>query len=288
MNTTELDLPLPPGGLDLRQTTTLQQLGRYDPTAVRGDAHFIKAHHVVGDDGQEHIVRHALRVEDGRLRIRVKGYDVERMAQWWRDVWPPDDGLDAFVPHHPRVERWAQAYPGLRLVPVPWAFDVAVGAVLQQRVEFGQACGAFRRLANRHAAQAGRLRVLPGPKAIAAMQPWQLEALEIDPKRSRALIALAREEQFRPFVATRDITELRRRLLATPGIGPWTTEMVAGFAAADPDAVPPGDVSLPHAVCRQLADEPRGTDERMFELLEPWRGHRFRVVRLLWAANPQR
>jgi hypothetical protein len=28
-----------------------------------------------------------------------------------------------------------------------------------------------------------------------------------------------------------------------------------------------------------------GTDERMMELLEPFRGHRFRIIRLLYAAG---
>jgi hypothetical protein len=34
-------------------------------------------------------------------------------------------------------------------------------------------------------------------------------------------------------------------------------------------------------VCWALASEPRGTDERMLELLEPYRGQRGRVTRLL-------
>jgi hypothetical protein len=34
-----------------------------------------------------------------------------------------------------------------------------------------------------------------------------------------------------------------------------------------------------------LAREPRGTDERMLELLEPYRGQRGRVVRLLELAG---
>jgi hypothetical protein len=38
-------------------------------------------------------------------------------------------------------------------------------------------------------------------------------------------------------------------------------------------------------VCWALAREPRGTDERMLELLEPYRGHRGRVQALLEAGN---
>ena len=46
-----------------------------------------------------------------------------------------------------------------------------------------------------------------------------------------------------------------------------------------------GDLHLPHAVCRALAREDRGDDDRMLELLEPFRPHRGRVVRLLKAAG---
>ena len=52
-------------------------------------------------------------------------------------------------------------------------------------------------------------------------------------------------------------------------------------AFGDPDAVSVGDFHLPNMVAWALAGEPRGTDERMLELLEPYRGQRGRVIRLL-------
>ena len=72
-----------------------------------------------------------------------------------------------------------------------------------------------------------------------------------------------------------------RRLLAFPGVGPWTAATVMAEAAGDPDAVPVGDFHVPNLVAWALAGEPRGDDERMLELLEPYRGHRGRVVRML-------
>jgi hypothetical protein len=41
------------------------------------------------------------------------------------------------------------------------------------------------------------------------------------------------------------------------------------------------DAHLSHVVAWNLAREPRGTDERMLELLAPWAGNRARVIRLL-------
>lgn len=49
-----------------------------------------------------------------------------------------------------------------------------------------------------------------------------------------------------------------------------------------------GDFHIPHIVCGALAGEPRGSDERMLELLEPYRRQRGRVIRLLEAGVPRR
>jgi 3-methyladenine DNA glycosylase/8-oxoguanine DNA glycosylase len=57
------------------------------------------------------------------------------------------------------------------------------------------------------------------------------------------------------------------------------------LSLGDPDAVSVGDYHLPNVVAWALAREPRGTDERMLELLEPYRGQRGRVQRLLEASQ---
>ena len=73
--------------------------------------------------------------------------------------------------------------------------------------------------------------------------------------------------------------------MTLPGIGPWTTAEVARLALGDPDAVSVGDLHLPNLVAWMLAGEPRGTDERMLELLAPYEGHRGRVQLLLEASG---
>jgi len=61
----------------------------------------------------------------------------------------------------------------------------------------------------------------------------------------------------------------------------WTSAEVRRVALGDADAVSVGDYHLPHLVAWALAGEPRADDDRMLELLAPFRGHRARVVRLL-------
>jgi 3-methyladenine DNA glycosylase/8-oxoguanine DNA glycosylase len=56
-----------------------------------------------------------------------------------------------------------------------------------------------------------------------------------------------------------------------------------GHGLGDPDAVPVGDLHLPRLVARALAGERDADDRRMLELLAPYGGHRFRLVRLLLA-----
>jgi 3-methyladenine DNA glycosylase/8-oxoguanine DNA glycosylase len=79
--------------------------------------------------------------------------------------------------------------------------------------------------------------------------------------------------------------QARAAIAGVPGCGPWTVEMTMGFALGDPDAVPTGDLHLPSQVGWALAREPDADDARMLELLEPYRGHRFRLLRLLLAAG---
>ena len=77
----------------------------------------------------------------------------------------------------------------------------------------------------------------------------------------------------------------RARLREIPGIGPWTAAEATRVAFGDPDAVSVGDAHLPDLVAWALAGQPRADDARMLELLEPYRGQRARVVRLLEAAG---
>jgi len=77
-----------------------------------------------------------------------------------------------------------------------------------------------------------------------------------------------------------------RRLRVLPGVGAWTAAEVALVALGDPDAVSVGDYHLPNHVAWALAGEARADDARMLELLEPYRGHRGRVIRLVVAGHP--
>jgi 3-methyladenine DNA glycosylase/8-oxoguanine DNA glycosylase len=104
----------------------------------------------------------------------------------------------------------------------------------------------------------------------------------IRPKQARTILRLARYAGRIEDAAASDPDMLAQRLGAIDGVGPWTIAYVLGNVLGDPDAVLLGDYNLPDTVGYVLAGEPRASEARMLELLEPYRGHRFRVIRLLW------
>jgi 3-methyladenine DNA glycosylase/8-oxoguanine DNA glycosylase len=66
-----------------------------------------------------------------------------------------------------------------------------------------------------------------------------------------------------------------------PGVGEWTAAETAQRALGDPDAVSVGDYHIHDVVVHALTGRPRGDDAEMLRLLEPWRGQRQRIVRLI-------
>ncbi len=78
-----------------------------------------------------------------------------------------------------------------------------------------------------------------------------------------------------------------RHLMHVPGIGPWTATSTLTASIGDPDIVVERDYGLPTMVVWAFTgDAERQVDDtRMFELLEPFCGHRHRVVRLLLTAG---
>jgi 3-methyladenine DNA glycosylase/8-oxoguanine DNA glycosylase len=103
----------------------------------------------------------------------------------------------------------------------------------------------------------------------------------VERRRADVLRAVCARAAWFDAAASLTLQEARGRLAALPGIGPWTIAEVSRIALGDADAVSVGDFHLSHLVAWTLAGEPRGTDERMLELLEPYRPHRGRVQRLL-------
>jgi len=200
------------------------------------------------------------------------------------------DGDDdtGFAPVHPLIGDLHRQIRGVRMPRTQAVFEALVPAVITQQVTTEEAIESYRHFVNAHGERAPgpfALRLPPPPALYVDMPYWKFHRFGIERRRAdiikRAALSARRLEE----TAGMDMPSAYQRLLAFPGVGPWTAAKVAMVALGDADAVPVGDYHLKHSVGYALEGTPRSTDERMLELLEPYRGHRARVIRLIIAAG---
>ena len=213
-------------------------------------------------------------------------------ADWILDRIPAllgfDDHPEDLVPIHPLVKDLHERNRGLRIGRTDRVFESIVPAILGQRIATKEAHRNQRALTLRFSEPApGPLDLrLPVAAAILAEAPyWQMHELGIERHRADLLRFVAKRAGRLEEITTMTREAAFARLTAFPGVGPWTAALVMGSALGDADAVPVGDYHLPNTVSWALAKEPRADDRRMLELLEPYRGQRGRVLRLLKAGG---
>ncbi len=225
------------------------------------------------------------------LRQRAGTIDVEAWgpgAHWAAAQAPylcgEQDDPSGFEPRHRLIAELNRRHPGLRLTRTAAVFEALLPAVIGQKVTTIEAEAGFRALVTAMGEPAPgpvRLKLPPAPQALARTPYWAFHPFGIERRRAEVIIRAARSANRLEEITTMDRPSAYRRLEAFPGVGPWTAAKVALVALGDADAVPVGDYHLPHAVGYALEGTPRSTDERMLELLDPYRGHRARVIRLL-------
>jgi len=180
----------------------------------------------------------------------------------------------------------AKRRPGVRVLRTGAVLESLIPAILEQKVTGTEAHRTWHALVRRYGEAAPGptelgLRVLPSPATLAALPYWAFHPLGLERRRADLIRAIARDAATFEGLVDVPLETAYARLRSIPGIGPWTAAEVGVRALGDVDAVSVGDFHLPHLVAYALAGEPRATDARMLELLEPYRGRRALVVRLL-------
>ena len=225
-----------------------------------------------------------LRRRDRTIEVEAWGPGASWAAAQAPHICGEHDDASGFAPQHRVIAELHRRHTGLRLTRTAAVFEALVPAVLGQKVTTIEAEAAYRALVaalGEPAPGPVRLKLPPAPQVLARAPYWAFHPFGIERRRAEVLIRAARSANRLEEITTMDRSSAYRRLEAFPGVGPWTAAKVALVALGDADAVPIGDYHLPHAVGYALEGTPRSSDERMLELLDPYRGHRARVIRLL-------
>jgi len=281
---TEIEAPR-----SLRRTLGIHRMGWGDPTTRLADGSFVRA--TITPDGP------------GTLMIRwaddpavAEDCDVDAVAWGPGAAWllGQVDGLvgagdraGVFEHAHPAVERALRVTRGGRIGASGMMYHHLLPTIIGQRITGGEAVRQWARLCHElgdpapgPAELVATMRLPPSPASLYRRPAWWFHPLGIETKRARPLTEVARHADKLWRWTDAGIATTTEKLRLLHGVGAWTVGSTLGPVLGDPDAVPVGDYHHPNTVAWALAGEPRADDDRMLELLEPYRGQRGRV---LWA-----
>lgn len=208
--------------------------------------------------------------------------------EWALDSVPGLIGLDddpaSFETDHPLIRELVRQHRGLRLGRTGRVFEALLVAIVAQKVtgkEAGSGMLALRRHFSDPAPGPIPLRLPPDPDKLVDTTYFQLHPLGIEKRRADTLRRAAAEASRLEKLTNATPEQACRYLERLPGVGVWSSAETVSISHGDPDAVSVGDYHLKNEVAWHLTGRARGTDEEMLELLEPFRPHRARVIRLL-------
>ena len=173
-----------------------------------------------------------------------------------------------------------RARPHLRVPGSADPFETAVLVVLGQHVSLAAGRLFAARLVAAHAGTGGvgELRAFPSPEVLADLDPADLQrSVGVTGARARTVVAIAQAVAggALSLEPTPEVAEIRQVMLALPGVGPWTADLVALRALRDPDVFLPGDLVLRKSlggVSAKVATATAGA----------WRPYRSLAVLHLW------
>ena len=188
------------------------------------------------------------------------------------------------------IGRALRAHPTLRPARKPSAFEALVAAITEQLIEIERAIAIQRRIVARLGRRCERsgFRDAPTAAALAGEAPARLTSFGLAETRVFALRRAARAVASGAIDLDQPHEAAWRRLLAIPGIGPWTVESMALHGQGRHDQVPAADLGYLKLVGRLLSGRPRAyaDESEVRAVLEPygrWRG--LAGEYLMWAGR---
>lgn len=200
------------------------------------------------------------------------------------------DRPETFDPQSPALARAHRHLRGFRVPRTGRVLEALIPAILEQRVVGLDARAAWRRLVQRLGDPApgpvpAGMRLPPSVEQWASLPSWEWLRAGVDDHRTRAAMASLRLAPALERAAARlgpddDPEPIYRRLRSIPGVSVWTASQVGQRALGDADALPLGDYHLADLAGYAFLGRPLA-DQEILPFFEPWRPHRYRVVRIL-------
>lgn len=260
------------------------------PLDLRGTLRPLKGR--FGDDGWWM----AARTPGGPGTLRVRRIRDDLVGEAWGDgagwllsrlggIGGLQDDPTEFVADEPVVSRLHRQNPGNRFGRTDRVFDALVRSICAQKVTGEEAhraiTGLYRSFSEPAPGPNPSIRLPPDPAGIAAAPYYVFHELHLEKRRADLLRRVGRVAPRIDALADETPAKASGYLQSLTGIGQWTAATTLAVSHGDPDQVPVGDFHVKHIVVYHLTGRPRGSDEEMLELLEPFRPHRGRVIRLL-------
>ena len=209
-----------------------------------------------------------------------------------RHLFGLDDDLQDASEHlarDPALGRLVRQRPDLRVIGGWDRFETAVRVIVGQQVSVAGATTTTGGLIARHgtalpAPALGLTHLFPTPEQLVVLAFGDTD--EGMPRRRAITIgALAHAVlDGRVDLYAADPARLRAQLLALPGIGPWTADLVAMRASRDADVFPAGDLGIRRAVATLDGHDELPSEDDCRDRATMWSPHRSIAAQHLWAS----
>lgn len=187
--------------------------------------------------------------------------------------------IDAHLSRDRLLAPLIAATPGLRLPGSVDPFEATVRAIVGQQVSVAGARTVLGRIVNQFgdtvetatARTFGLTHAFPAPEALATAEE---KDFSMPRSRARTIIEVARAIDSGDLVLDASDADLRDRLLAIRGIGPWTADYVLMRALGSPDVLLDTDLILARVLARDGVDAQRSAawaPYRSYATLHLWR-----------------
>lgn len=240
----------------------------------------------------------ANRLVDETLHRAIGGRDVAiRARPGGVDVEPHDDEIQRAVlrllgaefdlpgfyawasgPMAALVESLRGFRPPLQVDP----FEALVTSITAQQVSLFAAVAIRNRLIERFGTRVGEAWIFPTRERLAAASQGEIVSVGFSRRKAEYVIELARGDENLAVLATLDDAEVRARITALRGLGPWTAEWFLARHLARPRAWPAGDLAL-----RKAALDLYGVDvHELGPRLDPYQNLSAHYLLTGWLTKP--